>query len=108
AAEHQEVQRQPHAEDDGDRGEPQPPPRREREPARRDVGPEREEEEAEDRDQQGGDGGVANRIRGTGACSVRHGQTLSTSGWPSRPEGRKMSTMARIEKAATSLYSTVK
>lgn len=36
------------------------------------------------------------------------GQTFSTSGLPSRPEGRKMSTMARIEKAATSLYSTVK
>ena len=36
------------------------------------------------------------------------GQTFSTSGRPSRPVGKKMSTMASIEKAATSLYSMVK
>ena len=33
----------------------------------------------------------------------RHAQTFSTSGRPRRPGGRKISTMARIEKAATSL-----
>ncbi len=35
-------------------------------------------------------------------------QTFSTSGRPSSPEGRKIRVMARIEKAATSLYSTEK
>ena len=35
-------------------------------------------------------------------------QTFSTSGLPSSPVGRKISTRTRIEKAATSLYSTVK
>ena len=35
-------------------------------------------------------------------------QTFSTSGRPSRPVGKKMSTIASIEKAATSLYSMVK
>jgi hypothetical protein len=35
-------------------------------------------------------------------------QTFSTSGRPSRPVGRKISTMIRIENAATSLYSTEK
>ena len=35
-------------------------------------------------------------------------QTFSTSGRPSRPVGRKISTTIRIENAATSLYSTEK
>ena len=35
-------------------------------------------------------------------------QTFSTSGRPSRPVGKKISTIASIEKAATSLYSMVK
>jgi hypothetical protein len=35
-------------------------------------------------------------------------QTFSISGRPSRPEGRKIRTTMRIEKAATSLYSTEK
>ncbi len=34
--------------------------------------------------------------------------TFSTSGRPSRPVGKKISTMASIENAATSLYSMVK
>ena len=41
-----------------------------------------------------------------GACQfvdVRHDQTFSTSGRPSRPDGRKISTIASIEKDATSL-----
>ena len=42
-------------------------------------------------------------------AGLRQGaQTFSTSGRPSRPVGKKMSTMASIEKAATSLYSMVK
>jgi hypothetical protein len=35
-------------------------------------------------------------------------QTFSTSGRPSRPVGKKMSTIASMEKAATSLYSMLK
>ena len=45
-----------------------------------------------------GDVGVA-RVAG----DVVMAHTFSTSGRPSRPEGMKISTMARIEKAATSL-----
>ena len=42
-------------------------------------------------------------------AGLRQGaQTFSTSGRPSRPVGKKMSTMASIENAATSLYSMVK
>ena len=40
--------------------------------------------------------------------SAMEDQTFSISGLPSRPWGRKISTMASIEKAATSLYSTEK
>ena len=53
----------------------------------------------------------ANGIDVGGGCSLfpTHGhQTFSTSGRPSRPEGRKIKTIARIENAATSLYSTEK
>ena len=39
-------------------------------------------------------------VRGNGG---HFAQTFSTSGRPRMPEGRKISTMARIEKAATSL-----
>ncbi len=46
--------------------------------------------------------------RGALRCGRGHSQTFSTSGRPSRPEGRKISTMARMENAATSLYSMVK
>src|SRR5690606_12787552 len=48
------------------------------------------------------------RLCRRGCNVVRGHQTFSTSGLPSSPEGRKISTIARIEKAATSLYSTVK
>ena len=42
-------------------------------------------------------------------AGLRQGaQTFSTSGRPSRPVGKKISTMASIENAATSLYSMVK
>src|SRR5262249_1006560 len=52
-------------------------------------------------------GGARGRARFGGGD--RHvAQTFSTSGRPSRPVGRKMSTTIRIEKAATSLYSTEK
>ena len=44
----------------------------------------------------------------TRVCHAGARQTFSTSGRPSRPVGRKISTMIRIEKAATSLYSTEK
>ena len=44
----------------------------------------------------------------SGRCHVRVRQTFSTSGRPSRPVGMKISTTIRIEKAATSLYSTEK
>ena len=45
------------------------------------------------------------RLRGGGVGGMLGlmAQTFSTSGRPSRPDGRKISTMARIEKAATSL-----
>jgi hypothetical protein len=45
--------------------------------------------------------------RDGGRVDGRH-QTFSTSGRPRIPEGMKVSTMARIEKAATSLYSIEK
>ena len=42
-------------------------------------------------------------------AGLRQGaQTFSTSGRPSRPVGKKISTIASMEKAATSLYSMVK
>ena len=42
-------------------------------------------------------------------AGLRQGaQTFSTSGRPSSPVGKKISTMASIENAATSLYSMVK
>ena len=44
---------------------------------------------------------------GGGEGGVGH-QTFSTSGRPRRPVGRKIRTIARIEKAATSLYSIEK
>src|SRR5690606_5824032 len=97
-----------------------------------------DEEEAEHAGQQSGQAGVLERIveihgslrrrrlESVGpifrerlcafgiVCRGRHvlvsgnHQTFSTSGLPSMPDGRNISTMARIEKAATSLYSTVK
>ena len=36
-------------------------------------------------------------------ADVSHDQTFSTSGRPRSPEGRKISTIARMEKEATSL-----
>ncbi len=45
----------------------------------------------------------------TGAAAATFiAHTFSISGLPSRPVGRKMSTITRIENAATSLYSVVK
>src|SRR5690606_24504615 len=105
--------------------------------ARRDVGLHADEEEGQHAGNERGRRGIANGgrpvetapggRRGRGAALLaldlgaygldvrrrRRGvacghQTFSTSGLPSSPEGRKMSTMARIENAATSLYSTVK
>ena len=47
---------------------------------------------------------------GCGQEGVAHGafHTFSTSARPRMPVGMKISTMIRIEKAATSLYSTLK
>ena len=39
-----------------------------------------------------------------GLGRIRHPHTFSTSGRPSRPDGMKIRTIARIENAATSLY----
>ncbi len=54
-----------------------------------------------------------NRPSATSAVSAasfnaRERHTFSTSARPSRPVGMKISTSTRIEKAATSLYSTEK
>ena len=57
------------------------------------------------------DGGIRERCAAPDAGGATAGgiaQTFSTSGRPSRPVGRKISTSTRIEKAATSLYSTEK
>jgi len=51
-------------------------------------------------------GARCRRFAGRGCCDAVAGQTFSTSGRPNRPVGRKISTMIRIENAATSLYST--
>ncbi len=48
----------------------------------------------------------AGRISGFAASPIAY--TFSTSGRPSRPDGMKISTMARMEKAATSLYCAEK
>ena len=50
---------------------------------------------------------VGSALAGGGAGTAIR-QTFSTSGRPSRPVGMKISTMIRIENAATSLYSTEK
>ena len=67
-----------------------------------------EQKEGDDAaDQSVGDGRLkplAERFAGLGQGR----QTFSTSGRPSSPVGKKMSTMASIEKAATSLYSMLK
>ena len=52
--------------------------------------------------------GADRRGGGNVGCRCHGDQTFSTSGRPSRPEGRKISVIARIENAATSLYSTEK
>src|SRR6185295_3161034 len=71
-----------------------------------------------DRNAVGIGAGSCEGLRSGGPCALsflclcglrrRHGQTFSTSGLPSRPCGRKMSTTASIAKAATSSYSTEK
>jgi hypothetical protein len=43
-----------------------------------------------------------------GVVTAMAPHTFSTSGRPRMPEGMKISTMARMEKAATSLYSMEK
>ena len=54
-----------------------------------------------------GGGGIAVCCADVGdvlaACGVVIAYTFSTSGRPSSPDGMKISTMARIENAATSL-----
>src|SRR5690606_15631754 len=108
------------AEDDQDGREPERPAGRDGQPAGRDLGAQRKEEKAEHAGQQRRQrrildrGGELLRVRREAPRPVRsrnagHGHhTFSTSGLPSSPEGRNISTMARIEKAATSLYSTLK
>src|SRR5207237_5676071 len=57
---------------------------------------------------EGAPGGARGLLGGGGRVHAGARQTFSTSGRPNRPVGRKISTMIRIEKAATSLYSTEK
>ena len=141
----QQIEDEPHAEDDRDRNCQNMPARTDGDAAGTALRGQAEEEEAERAGDQCGDGRVlergygrrvaascqrraavlraaASRQSSTSRCSpsalwvggaagragVRHDQTFSTSGRPSSPEGRKISTMARMEKAATSLYSSVK
>src|SRR4029077_12322376 len=61
---------------------------------------------------QGGDEAVGNALlgarRGRLGKHCHGGQTFSTSGLPRRPCGRKINVIARMENAATSLYSMEK
>src|ERR1700736_5062467 len=88
-------------------------------PARSRLGADTDHQREQHQRDQGGDQGLLEdecdarsarhrRTFGRGCCHAPARQTFSTSGRPRRPVGRKISTIIRIENAATSLYSTEK
>ena len=128
---------QPAEENNRDREEEAHPAGGDHQTAGRDIGFQADEEEGQDTGEKGRDRRILQRalpveilFRGRAVAGValftfhlradridvggrysrftRRHQTFSTSGLPSSPEGRKINTIARIENAATSLYSTVK
>ena len=109
---HEQIEQKPPEEHDADGDGQQHRARLEGQPGdivdRTEAEQQAEQRKGDDGGEKGIDEGRLEPLAERCAGLRQDAQTFSTSGRPSRPVGKKISTIASIENAATSLYSMVK